>query len=66
MLKAPVIIKYKNYRGEVSERRILPGQIEYIKTPWYDLQWVLHAWDYTKEADRTFAITNILEWKEVA
>lgn len=58
-----VRIKYKNYRGEVGFRDILPKKIWYGSTDWHkDEQWLLDAIDLKKDALRNFAIKDILEW----
>lgn len=56
-------IRYKNYRGEVAERKILPKQIYFGSTEWHpEEQWLLEAYDLDKEANRTFALKDIQEW----
>lgn len=63
MNKKTVKILYKNYRGEVSYRTIIPKSIDFIATDWHqEEQWILTAFDIDKNAERGFAIADILEW----
>jgi predicted DNA-binding transcriptional regulator YafY len=58
-----VTIRYRNHRGEVSLRHISPHEIRFGATVWHpEKQWLLDAWDLGKEARRTFAMRDILEW----
>ncbi len=62
-----VIIDVTNHRGERAERIVIPhpddalrwGSTEYHKEP----QWLLEAYDVTKEAPRTFAMKNVHGWR---
>jgi predicted DNA-binding transcriptional regulator YafY len=59
-----VIIDYTNWRGERSEREILPQRIAFMRSEWHpNPQWILIAYDYGKEAERTFAIKDIHSWR---
>ena len=59
-----VHIRYRNHRGEVEWRRIMPGRIWCGETSWHPgKQWLLHARDLNKQADRDFAMAGILEWR---
>lgn len=61
-----VSIVYRNHKGLVSERNIVPESIEFTSTEYHeDKQWILTAWDYSKCAIRHFAMVDILEWKPV-
>lgn len=58
-----VRIKYRNYRGVVEWRRVVPTGIEFGATAYHDTpQWLLQAWCAEREAPRTFAVADILEW----
>lgn len=58
-----VTILYRNWRGEVSRRRILPRFIRYGATEWHpEPQYVLEAFDLDKGADRSFALADVLRW----
>ena len=57
------VIRYRDHRGEVADRRILPGRVYYGSARWHpDDQWLLDAVDLDKGAIRTFALANISAW----
>jgi hypothetical protein len=61
-----VIIDYTNWRGERSERRILPSRIVFKSNEWHpERQWLLEAIDLDKGslAFRTFALKDIHSWR---
>ena len=59
-----VKILYTNWRGETAVRRILPKEIIYSSNEWHkEEQWLLVAFDVDKQADRTFALKDIKEWR---
>lgn len=60
-----VDIDYTNHAGERAIRRIEPRRMEYIKTKWHELQWVIIAWDLNKNQLRYFAMQDIHSWKPV-
>lgn len=60
-----ITVRYKNYRGEVAVRTIIPiegslfwGQTEYHP---HD-QWLLKVWDVEKNAERIYALCDIQEF----
>ena len=54
-----LVIWYRNYRGELSERRIVPKSIRFGATEWHpEPQWLLLAHDLDKQADREFALKD--------
>ena len=54
---------YQNYRGEVSERTVVPGSIRFGSTEYHEKQqWLMDAFDVDKKAVRTFAMRDILRW----
>jgi len=58
-----VVIRYRNHRGEVALRRIEPRNIWFGSTEWHPReQWLLNAYDHDKQAERDFALADILEW----
>ena len=58
-----VTIKYTNHRGETQDRNIRPQNIEYGVSQWHRKpQWILHAWDIDKNAQRSFAMVDIQQW----
>lgn len=51
---------YKNWRGEVSERVVIPMRIYHGATEWHlEPQWLLEAWDMEKHAARAFAMADM-------
>lgn len=62
-LKKVVRILYKNYRGEIGYRNIIPEKIWFGSTEWHnEEQWLLDAHDVEKKALRNFAMKDIQEW----
>lgn len=59
-----VVIRYRNHRGEVAFRHIVPLLIRFAATEWHpEPQWLLIANDLDKGgARRDFAVRDILEW----
>lgn len=54
-----VALTYTNWRGETSERTILPFSIWYGSTDWHpEPQWLLKAIDMEKGAERDFALKD--------
>lgn len=62
-LNHAVKVKYKNYRGEVALRSIVPIEIYWGQTEYhpYD-QWLLKVWDVEKNAERIYAFKDIQEF----
>jgi predicted DNA-binding transcriptional regulator YafY len=59
-----VYLTYRNHRGEEGLRRIVPRSIEFTATEWHpEPQWVLHAFDLDRDAERTFALKDVLRWE---
>ncbi|WP_204166268.1 hypothetical protein [Agrobacterium vitis] len=55
----PVTLTYTNYRGETSERTILPKNIWFGSTEWHpEPQWLLTAFDLGKQTVRDFALKD--------
>lgn len=60
---APVIIDYTNHRGERHFRTIEPKKLTYGISPYHtEPQWFLIAFDYDKNAERSFAMKDIHSW----
>ena len=60
-----VEILYTNHRGEVNWRVIVPQQMKFISSKWHlKPQWVLEAYDCDKQANRTFAMNGIHQWRD--
>lgn len=58
-----VSVTYKNWQGQVGERKIIPlstsyGSTEYHKEP----QWLLRVWDVDKRDYRVYAMRDIQKW----
>ena len=59
----PVVIKYTNWKGQVSDRRILPIGTYWGSNEWHpEDQWLLVAQDLDKGAIRHFAHKDIQAW----
>lgn len=52
---------YRNYKGEVSERRVVPYRVYYGATGHHtEPQWLLRGFDIEKLAIRTYALSDVL------
>lgn len=55
---------YKNHRGEVSVRHVIPDALEFIYQPdpafHYSPGWFLSGFDMDKGSRRSFALSNIV------
>lgn len=61
-----VYVHYKNWEGKIAWRRIVPmlGSLRFDSTAWHpEPQWVMDVYDCDKQAKRTFAPKDILEWR---
>ena len=57
-------VLYKNWRGEIGVRKILPLDIYFGSTEFHkEQQWLMKVWDLDKEDYRTYALKNIQEWR---
>lgn len=62
-----VTILYTNYRGETATRRVLPSRLWFGSVQWHqDPQWLLDAWDVEKGELRSFAVSQIHQWQQLA
>lgn len=63
-----VKITYCNHSGETAQRTIVPRDIYFGDgSPWHaGEQWLLLAWDVEKQAERTFALAEIIDWEPLA
>lgn len=60
MTERPLTITYTNWRGETSEREIIPIRPWFGATEWHpEPQWLLKAIDVAKGAERDFAMKDI-------
>ena len=56
------ICTYKNYRGEVSQRRLGVEHIWFGTSEWHtEPQWFLHALDIDKHEFRDFAMRDMTD-----
>lgn len=63
-MKKTIKILYKNWKNETRYRLIEPISIEFKSTEWHpEEQWILNAIDIEKDAQRAFAIKDIIEWQ---
>ncbi len=55
---------YKNYRGETSDRSVLPMNIKFGRSKHHPNkdQWLLEAMDIDKKAVRLFAMRDIIKF----
>jgi predicted DNA-binding transcriptional regulator YafY len=59
----PLKFKYKNWEGKTAVRKVRPTEIWYGKTQWHPKkQWLLRAWDLDKDAERNFAVQDIIKF----
>lgn len=59
-----VAIRYTNYRGETSTRRIIPLRVRFAASEWHPTpQWLMDAFDIGKDAERSFALKDIHDWQ---
>lgn len=59
----PIRILYKNYKGEIAWRSILPKKIWFGVTEWHpEPQWLLDAEDLERHVQRSFALKDIQQW----
>lgn len=60
----PIFFKYRNHRGEVSDRHIIPDSFEFMLDPPDDFYpqpgWFISGFDLDKQARRTFCFANIV------
>lgn len=56
-------IKYKNWKGEISNRIIIPHKIWFGGSDYHkEIQWFMKAYDIDKCDNRDFAIKDIIEF----
>lgn len=61
-LARQINVTYTNYKGETSERKIIPYEcgLRFGSSKWHlEPQWLLSAYDVEKKADREFALKDI-------
>lgn len=61
----PLEFEYKNWKGEVSIRKVYPDYIWYGHTEYHiELQYFMRAFDVNKDDYRDFAILDIIRYIE--
>lgn len=64
-MEREISIRYRNYKGVIGWRRIIPTRIYYGSTDFHpEDQWLLESHDLDKNLPRTFAFKDILEIKD--
>jgi predicted DNA-binding transcriptional regulator YafY len=59
-----VVINYTNYKGETSDRNIIPHSIHFGHSDYHkENQWLLKATDIDKNVIREFALKDIHSWR---
>ena len=60
---ATLQFEYKNYKDEISNRIVIPYKIWFGSTEFHkEEQWLLHAYDIEKCAERNFALRDIIKF----
>lgn len=55
-----ITFRYKNYRGDVSERHVIAQSVQFAATEWHpEPQWLLEGFDVEKRAVRKFAMRDM-------
>lgn len=58
-----LVFEYVNWKGDKAVRRVKPLEIWYGHTEWHpDDGWLLKAVDLDKNAERNFAVKDIVKW----
>ena len=61
--KPSLKFRYKNWQGETAIRSVVPIEIWYGHTQFHSRnQWLLKALDVDKNAERDFAVADIIEF----
>lgn len=59
----PIKVKYRNWKGEVAVRTIVPKKIFYGSSEYHKgEQWLMEVYDVDKNESRTYALKDVLEW----
>jgi len=58
--KGKLLIKYTNYRNQISQRVIYPIRLSFENTAWHGWTHTLYAYDFEKEAFRSFDFTKVI------
>lgn len=58
-------VVYKNWRGEIGERKIIPLGVKFSKNKFHkEEQWFLRVWDLDREEYRDYSIKDILSFEK--
>lgn len=58
---------YKNYKGEISQRRVLPAKVEFGLAPGQSqAEWLLWGTDLEKKETRAFVLNHIVSFSHAA
>lgn len=61
----PLKFEYINWEGKRTIRKVKPIKVWYGKTEWHpEEQWFLKAKDIEKNAERDFALKDVLKFKD--
>ncbi len=56
----PLEFIYRNHRGEVSKRQMIPRALVWGATEWHpEPQWLIRGWDIEKDAVRHYALNDM-------
>ena len=60
----PYTFVYKNWRGEVAERQVVPEKIGWGTNEWHpEPQWLMEGFDVDRQAMRCYALGDVIEWR---
>lgn len=63
----PLHFTYRNYKGIISDRKVIPSSIYFGSTEYHkESQWLMSAFDLDKIKDRVFAVGNILKFNKAS
>lgn len=61
----PFRFSYTNYRGETSDRQVVPIRVRFGASEWHTEQWLMYAFDLDKWAYREFAMGDMYPCKGI-
>lgn len=68
--KKAVAVLYTNWRDETAWRIIYPlpchPEFHSPEATYYPNEWILRVWDLEKNAERSYALSGIKDWKSIA
>lgn len=61
--ESPLVFEYKNWKGEVGIRKVLPLEVYFSSNEFHqETQWLMDAFDLDKMEERTFAMNDIIRF----